>query len=385
MGYNNEKASVNQYQSLYDYCKTSNLMDKIMIVFNVNKKHSLEALKKELPFVYESSQNENTTVPLISFDGGIAALFPNELAETKLIKVASASPPEWQDTFEKYQSEAFFHVHSGLLKWSQGADLTEDEMIINTIEDSLKNPMMSEFLDHIGLDLTQYRENMIGHLKYKKGSQVEDCFREIMEWMLIINFNARQKKNKNINFSQTLPYLIVKDGSLYPYAKTVSSPIAEGIERYLDNEQIFIVGMVKSSRFVSEDGVYRKVIEQYMKNMTQNTFFKLPKELEKKIDNKDVKYHRLFLSIFGGNSVYEVQLSKNQVLKDPKVLTQTLDVLNSQITFSYGGSISTNSFAHVEASLSEREARHLTENLRIEIKDLIEEKENEEGGSDDKA
>jgi hypothetical protein len=375
VGYNNEKASPNQYQSLYDYCKSSNLMEKIIVVFNINKKHSLDALKKELPFIYESSQNENTDVPLISFDGGIASLFPNELAETKLIKVASASPPEWEEIFSNYQSEAFFHVHSGLLKWSKGADLTEDEMILNTIEDSLKNPMMSEFLDHIGLDLTQYRENMIGHLKYKKGSQVEDCFREIMEWMLIINFNARQKKNKKIDFTKVLPYLIVKDGSLYPYAKTVSGPIAEGIHRYLDNEQIYIVGMVKSSRFLAEDGVYRRTIQQYMKNMVQNTFFKLPKELEKKMDNKDIKYHRIFLSIFSGDRVYEVQIAQEHVMKEPKVLTKILDTLNTQITFSYGGSISTNSFAHIEASLSEREAKYLTENLREEIKEIIEDKE----------
>lgn len=381
MGYNNEKASVNQYQSLYDYCKSSNLMEKLSLVFKVNKKHSLEALQKQLPFVYVSSHIENT-VPLVSVDGGLATLFPNELAETKLIKVASASPPEWQDVFSDYLSDSYFHVNSGLLKWPQGADLDEDEVIINTIDESLENPMLIEFLDHIGVDQVQYKENMIGHLKYKKGTQVEDCFREIMEWMLIINFNARQKKNKKIDLTRPLPYLIVKDGSLYPYSKSISSPISEGIARYLDNEQIFIVGMVKSSRFVSEDGVYRTVIEQYMKKMEKNTFFKLPKELEKKIDNKEIKYHRIFFSIFGGKSVYEVQIASSHVLRDAKILTHTLDVLNSQVTFSFGGSISTNSYAHVEASLSEREAKYLTTNLRHEVRQLISEEKQEESNEE---
>lgn len=373
MGYQNEKASVNQYESLYEYCQ-KNIMDKISIAFGANKKHTLEGLQKQLPFVYHSI-NEDNVVPLISFDGGIATLFPQELAETKLIKVAAGCPPEWEATFKEYMTSSYFHVLSGLLRWPKGAEMDEEDLIIMTIDESLKNPMIIEFLDHIGVDQSEFREVMIGHLKYKKGNQVEDCFREIMEWMLIVNFNARQKKNKKIDFTQTLPYLIVKDGSLYPYAKTVSSIISDGIERYLDNEQIFIVGMVKSSRFVSDEGIYRRVIDQYMRGMSKNTFFKLPKELEKKIDEKEVKYQRIFFSIFGGKSVYEVQISLAHILRDPKVLTHTLDTLNSQLTFSFGGSISTNSFAHIEASLAESEARYLTEVLRNEIKEIIDNKE----------
>lgn len=382
MGYQGEKASVNQYKSLYDYVK-SNVFDTLTIAFNVNKKHTLEGLKKQLPFVYVSKIEENNSVPLVSFDGGIATLFPNELPETKLIKVAAASPPQWADSFKDYLTDAFFHVSSGFLRWPKGADLDEEEIIIQTIDNFLKNPMTIEFLDHLGIDHTEFKQEMIGHLKYKAGSQVEDCFREIMEWMLIINFCVRQKNNKNLNFKQTLPYLIVKDGSLYPYSKTVSSIISGAIERFLDNEQIFIVGMVKSSRFLSDDGIYRRTIQQYMKGMNQNTFFKLPKELEKKIDSKDINYERIFFSIFGGKSVYEVQISQAQILRDPKVLTQTLDVLNSQVTFQYGGSISTNSFAHIEASLSDREAKHLTNNLRHEIYEKLKENDNESSSNED--
>ena len=382
MGYKGEKASVNQYKSLYDYVK-SNVFDTLSIAFTANKKHSLEGLTKQLPFVYVSKLDENNDVPLVSFDGGIGTLFQNELAETKLIKVAGAAPPKWKSHFENYLTDAYFHVMSGLLKWPKGADLDEEEIIIKTIDESLLNPMMTEFLDHLGIDHTEFKQEMIGHLKYKAGNQVEDCFREILEWMLIINFTVRQKNNKNLNFKQTLPYLIVKDGSLYPYAKTVSSIISKGIENFLDNEQIFIVGMVKSSRFVSDEGIFKKTIEQYMKNMNKNTFFKLPKDLEKKIDSKDVKYERIFYSIFGGKSVYEIQISESHILKDPKILTQTLDVLNSEVTFGYGGSISTNSFAHIEASLSEHEVKYLTKTLRYEIYESLKEKKSDDGESNE--
>lgn len=379
MGYNGEKASVNQYESLYDYVK-SNVFDTLFIAFSANKKHTIEGLKKQLPFVYASKVEENNDVPLVSFDGGIATLFPNELPETKLIKVAAASPPEWKDYFEGYLTDSFFHVSSGFLRWPKGASLEEEEIIIKTIDDSLKNLMMIECLDHLGIDHTEFKQEMIGHLKYKAGNQVEDCFREIMEWMLIVNFAVRQKNNKKLNFKQTLPYLIVKDGSLYPYSKTVSGIVSNAIERFLDNEQIFIVGMVKSSRFVSDDGIYRRTIEQYMKGMNENTFFKLPKDLEKTIDSKEINYERIFFSIFGGKSVYEIQISKSHILRDAKILTQTLDVLNSQVTFQFGGSVSTNSFAHIEASLSDREAKYLTNELRHEIYEKL--KDDEQDGDD---
>lgn len=375
MGYQNEKASVNQYTELYNYCHDK-VINKIQGVFSIYKKQNLDFLKKQLPFVYVSKVDDETT-PLVSFDGGIATLFPSELAETKIIKVASASPPKWEETFKDYQDSCLFHVFVGLLKWPKGADLTEETIILQTIEDSLKVTQLVELLDHIGVSLESYQEAMFDHLKYKRGSQVEDCFREILEWALMINFNERQKKNKNVDFKRTLPYLIVKDGSLYPHSKTVSDVIAKGIKNYLDVKQFPIVGMVKASRFVAHDSVYRKAINQYLTAMNNNTFFKIPKELEEKMDAKEISYERFFFSIFGGQSIYEVQIPIKHIEKDPKIMTDIMDILNSEVTFSYGGSISTNSYAHVEASLAEREASDLTETLRNEISDIIKDSQDE--------
>ena len=128
MGYSGERASMNQFESLYEYCQ-NNVIDTLSIAFSANKKHTLEGLQKQLPFVYQSTNEENV-VPLVSFDGGIATLFQHELAETKLIKVAGASPPEWESTFNGYLEESYFHVMSGLLKWPKGADLDEEEDLV---------------------------------------------------------------------------------------------------------------------------------------------------------------------------------------------------------------------------------------------------------------
>lgn len=375
MGYNNERASVNQYQELYDYCKDK-VVNKIQNVFGVQKKQNLDFLKKQLPFVYVSKMPNDST-PLISFDGGLATLFGSEIAETKLIKVASASPPKWEETFKDYQDTCMFHVFTGLLKWPKGANLTEDQIILQTIEDSLKVPQLVELLDHIGVGLEQYQESMADHLRYKRGSQVEDCFREILEWSLIINFNERQRKNSKIDFSRALPYLIVKDGSLYPHSKTVSDVISKGIKNYLDTKRIPIVGMVKSSRFVTADSIYRKSMDQFIYTMQKNTFFKIPKELEEKMDAKEISYERFFFSIFGGKSVYEIQIPIAHIEKEPKIIMDSMDILNNEVTFEYGGSISTNSFAHVEASLAEREAKDLTEELRHEIQKNIKDTDDE--------
>lgn len=44
-----------------------------------------------------------------------------------------------------------------------------------------------------------------------------------------------------------------------------------------------------------------------------------------------------------------------------------MDIINSQVTFGFGGSISTNSYAHKQASLAESEAKFLTKALKTEL------------------
>ena len=365
MGYSNERASLNQFSSLYKYCK-ENVIDKIKPVYQKSVDNEVAVLEKELPFIYVS-ENKEDKVPLASFDGGLATIFGGELAETKLIKVAGAAPPKWESTLVGI-STSMFHVLSGVLKWPEGADMTEIDIINQTVDDSLQVDVLVEMLDHLGIDIDAYKNNMVGHLKYKQGNQVEDCYREILEWALIVNCTYRQQKNTLVDHSLPLPYLIVKDGSLYPFAKSIGGVMSAEIEKFLNSGICPIVGMVKSSRFLADDSSYRKAINKYLHNIKKNTFFQIPKTLEAKIDHRSNFYQRYFFSLFGGKSVYEIQIPTVNLQRAENYSIQIMDVLNSQVTFSFGGSVSTNSYAHIEASLAESEAKFLTEKLKAELK-----------------
>lgn len=363
MGYNNERASLNQFSDLYNYCQ-KNVMDQIKTIY-LKSNNEFSLLEKELPFLYESKNKEDLT-PLVSFDGGLATIFPGELAETKIIKVAGAAPPKWKDLFLGIES-SMFHVLSGLLKWPEGVGLTEDEAIVQTIEDSLRIDALNKMLIALNIKVEDYKFSMTSHLKYKKGKQVEDCFREVLEWALIVNFVQKQKENKNIDHEKAIPYLIVKDGSLYPFGKSISNILSSEIEKFLNSGVCPIVGMVKASRFLVDDSSYRKVINKYLKKIKNNAFFQIPKKLEMKMDQRNNFYDRYFFSLFNGKSVYEIQIPKVNFQKDKEYSHKIMDILNSQVTFNFGGSISTNSYAHQEASISENESFFLTEKLKNEI------------------
>ena len=366
MGYNNERASLNQFSDLYNYCK-EHVLEDIRGIYEKDHKVDPALLLKELPFIYEAKTNE--LVPTVSFDGGLATIFPTELSEVKLIKVAGACSPKWKDSFVGIQ-KSMFHILSGILKWPQGADLTAQEIINFTIDESLQVDIITEMIDHLGIDLDEYKNSMAEHLRYKKGNGVEDCFREIMEWALIVNFWARQKNNKLIDSTLPVPYLIVKDGSLYPFAKSVGEVMSREIEKFLSSGNVPIVGMVKASRFVSDEGSYRKAINKYTKTIKDNSFFQIPKDLETKIDSRVNNYERYFFSIFRGKSLYEVQIPKANIAKDESYPKEVMDVLNAQVTFMYGGTVSTNSFAHIEASLAESESRFLTDKLKNDLRKI---------------
>lgn len=364
MGYTNERASLNQFSDLYKYCK-DHVMDQIKTVYLKNAVNEAALLNQELPFMYESLKKDDV-VPLVSFDGGLATIFSGELSETKLIKVAGAAPPKWEKTIVGIQS-SMFHVLSGVLKWPEGAGLTQDEIINQTIDDSLKVDVLVEMLDHLGISADDYKNSMVGHLKYKQGNQVEDCYREILEWALIVNCTYRQKNNDQVDHSQSIPYLIVKDGSLYPFAKSISELMSKEIEKFLNTGDCPIVGMVKASRFLAEDSSYRKSINKYLKKLKNNTFFQIPKKLEAQIDHRTNFYERFFFSLFGGATVFEIQIPKVNTQKEEGYSKKIMDILNSQVTLNYGGSLSTNSYAHIQASLAENEAKALTQRLKADL------------------
>jgi hypothetical protein len=65
--------------------------------------------------------------------------------------------------------------------------------------------------------------------------------------------------------------------------------------------------------------------------------------------------------------VYEIQIPKH-ISKDKEKVESIFDLIAENVTFSYGGSVSINSFAHIKASLSEAESNLLERNLYFELK-----------------
>jgi hypothetical protein len=216
----------------------------------------------------------------------------------------------------------------------------------------------------------------VNHLKSKSQDRLvgfEDNIREILEVSGMVVFSYDQINNKNLDDykKSEFKYLLIKDGTLFPQPMTVSSTISEAVSKWFQKENIPVIGIVKNSRFVNDDSIWGNVVKQFGKKVRSHSFYRIPSEVEFSIDKNTDKnsYKRYFLSIFGGESIYEIQI--------PKIITEDVDKLEfvltriaGEITYSYDGSISTNSYAHEKASLPEGEAKALTEKLRFNFKEV---------------
>jgi hypothetical protein len=170
-----------------------------------------------------------------------------------------------------------------------------------------------------------------------------------------------------------IDYFVIKDGSLTTNPRAITGEIANSIKKTIDSPDSLIksfpvIGIVKNSRFVGESPVGR-IVKTYASMLDSHIFFKLPKKYEA-IEDKDFinnSFSRYFFSLFGGTSVYEIQIP-NHICKDENKVESIFDIIADNITFSYGGSVSINSFAHIKASLSEAESDLLEKKIYSEIK-----------------
>lgn len=387
MGYNNESASPNKYSGMKEYCEKM-VTKKLSKVMNSaqNKEEEIKALKPTFEFRPPLTE---TLTPVAAIDGGIAVLFPNEVSETKLLKVAVGIPSSWAGYLKEENLESYTHVFTGQLRWPDGTEQNFSDIVNEMIEIVLENEIISKAREILNISeeaFVQALHDRANHLKSKSQETLtgfEDNLRELLETSAMVVFTHAQKTNEKLlahfqKYELGIPYLLIKDGTLYPSRMTVSGMIADKVSEYFSQGDVPVIGVIKSSRFVNKDNIWSKVISEYAQGVKSHTFFRIPKKIELSIDSSSDKipYKRYFLSLFGGQSIYEIQIP-SVLTQDDKKLKFLLQVIAEQITYKYGGSISTNSLAHERASLPEVEARHLTDNLRQDLKSLIkQQKEN---------
>jgi hypothetical protein len=363
MGYNGEKASVNQFSDLYEYFE-KNVASELKELYDENVLREKKINKNELRFTYVPNKLETIT-PLVSYDGGMTTLFQGQLTETCMLKIAGACPPDQKGIFSNDEiKEIFFHSFVGKLIHS---DTDKEDELKNALREELKRLLeVNEFvtmLQVFGVKVEDFEEKFFGLVsRWKDKSTIKDTMRELLEWALVIDFLNSQKSKTHEDGK--LPFLIIKDGNISSNPKAVTISISHKIQELLEgrNKEIpvpYIIGAVKNSRFTGESPL-GKMISKFGKILPSHSFFKIPAAYEGLLDKDFASqpFSRYFLNIFGGDSVYEIQiprvLSNNDVL-----LPQILDLIASQVTFSYGGSIITNSYAHKRASIAEVEGKML--------------------------
>jgi hypothetical protein len=361
MGYKNERATINQYSSLEEYAR-KHVSKTISEISSISTARDMEVKLLKPSFEYCPSKEELRSIPMASVDGGIATIFSGELTETKILRVAAGCAESFSEEFGIKKYQTFTHLYSGKLKWPEGANQTLENVIEENVDILLANPFIIQAVNVLELSLGDLRQALINQFIRLRGKSIEDNFREILELSMMVCFLDDQKKLRK-------EFLLVKDGTLFPSKTTSSSLFSEKVAEYFSEPQP-VLGVIKSSRFVNRENAWSKMVINYAKEVKSHTFFRVPKRVELMVDpNSDnIPFNRFFLSLFGGESIYEVQIPKKAGTKDD--VKPLLQALASQITFSYGGSLVVNSYAHEEASLSEAEANYLTEDLRSDLEKL---------------
>jgi hypothetical protein len=376
MGYTGEKASLNQYTDLYNYCSEHVRQElKSLINFGLSQEHEIGI--RDLKVVHTPSEVLKS-VPLASFDGGMASLFQGEIAEICLIKVAGAAPPDHE---EFYEPDAFkdliFHTFIGKLLNAKVLGQSEEEILDSEITRLFDVPAFTEAMRVLGLSHEVFKnefKRLIG--KWKDKTSLKDSIRELLEWTLVLNFMYDEQK-RSPHSTKLLPYLIIKDGNIYPHPHSVTGTFLGKLNELLvgNNPNVripYVVGALKTSRFTGES-IIGRIVKSYSKTLNKRCFFKIPAKYEAMADKdfKDKPYERYFFSIFGDEHIYEIQIPKALIAKGQDTVDLILDTIAAQSTYLYGGSISTNSYAHIAASLSEAESKFLEQTLQSEIVEEI--------------
>ncbi len=358
MGYKNERASLNQFSSLEEYAQ-KHVKKTIVEISELSNARDLEMRLLKPSFEYCPTEEDAKQIPMASVDGGIATLFSGELTEVKILRVAAGCSEEYEDVFDIKKYQTFTHLYSGKLKWPEGVNLTLEVAIEENVDILLQNTFVIQAVNVLELSLGDFRQALISHFTRLRGKSMEDNFREILELSMMVCFLDDQKQKHK-------EFLLVKDGTLFPSRTTSSTIFSDRVRDYFSTPQP-VIGVIKSSRFVNRENAWSKMILDYAASVKSHTFFRVPKRVELMIDPRsdELPYRRFFLSLFGGDSVYEIQIPKKASEKDK--VEELLKALASQITFSYGGSLIVNSYAHESASLSESEAKFLTEDMRNDL------------------
>ena len=377
MGYNGERGSLNQFSDLYQYLE-SNVKKDLKDLYKESTEADRKINKKELRYFYESKEIKLDT-PLLSFDGGMTTLFQGTIAETCLLKVSAGIPPEFEEHFSKENvNDIFFHTFVGKLSFE--SDPAKIKIIVK--EEVARLASLKEFqslLSSFKLSLEEFESSFFNLVnKWTDKSSLKDTIRELLEWSIIINFlNNNSLKTKKIE-GDNIPFLIIKDGNISSNPKAVTNSISNKIKILLKGEDEdlplpLIVGAVKSSRFTG-DSLLGKLIIQFGKRLPSHSFFRLPQQYEVLLDKNfaDQPFDRYFLNLFQGESIYEIQIP-TVISKNPnqKILEKVLDLIASQVTFRYGGTISTNSYAHEQASISAAEGQRLEDKISEEMDEEI--------------
>ena len=377
MGYNGERGSLNQFSDLYQYLE-SNVKKDLKDLYKESTEADRKINKKELRYFYESKEIKLDT-PLLSFDGGMTTLFQGTIAETCLLKVSAGIPPEFEEHFSKENvNDIFFHTFVGKLSFE--SDPAKIKIIVK--EEVARLASLKEFqslLSSFKLSLEEFESSFLNLVnKWTDKSSLKDTIRELLEWSIIINFlNNNSLKTQKIE-GDNIPFLIIKDGNISSNPKAVTNSISNKIKILLKGEDQdlplpLIVGAVKSSRFTG-DSLLGKLIIQFGKRLPSHSFFRLPQQYEVLLDKNfaDQPFDRYFLNLFQGESIYEIQIP-TVISKNPnqKILEKVLDLIASQVTFRYGGTISTNSYAHEQASISAAEGQRLEDKISEEMDEEI--------------
>lgn len=375
MGYKNEKAVGNKYSGMKQYCEEQVFKQLVKTKSRVLANEEVaKALKPT--FVFQSDADYENKTPVLAFDGGIATIFPGEPIETKILKVASGFPEEFESVFTAAY-EDYIHLYSGQLKWPDGVNKSLAEVILESVNIILENKTILQALESLEITPEQFQDAMISRFNHIKGKGAEDNVREILELSGIINCCEALYKSPLIesNFKDKdllIPYLLIKDGTLYPSKMTASSLFAEAVAGWLNSGKHFVVGVIKDSRFINAENAWSETIRDYGQELKSHTFFRINKQVELSIDPhaEDNDFKRYFLSLFGGKSMFEIQIPR-VLSSDDKKVKEILNIIASQVTVQYGGSISTNSYAHANASLPENEARVLSYDLKYELEEEL--------------
>lgn len=379
MGYNGEKAALNQYTQLKEYLLESGAIDQIKKVFGITENFR-KSVQKEKTQIGEKVDTQPGIKPfsVLAFDAGLARFFKDSPYEVVVLKIAGGGSNEVINKYSELTKPSYLHVFTGLAKnprvfsaitkkedriGSSGLAAQEVSRIFERGVLASFNELLNECFSG---DFQKEVEAWIQ--KATKLPEIDNLAREFAEWLYVLRA-AKATKGCDV--------LIVKDGSLITNQFGSGEALSKRLQSYFSGDiqslSPLVVGVVKESRFIKDQGhIVSRAIWGFAKKTKGSSFFKIPPNLEAVLDptpEADRSVDRYFLSIASGKNVFEVQFPK-ALTSDSELFQRARATIISQITSMYGGSVIANSLAHKAASLSEAEAQALEKHIRtlVEVK-----------------